>query len=371
MRRRLAVAGCVLALCAAAGAQTNPRFNVRLSLDYAAAEQTIRLLEDEFVHTEALASARGNRIAASTTGLIANRGSATSLLRSYLDSLKFHQIIRDDIYRLESARADVDAIGELLEELTRRNFSSRVISTVEQIFPNDADVSITIPVYVVAVGHENVDAYVRRIIWHGDEPQFVGEGEGELTIVINLARSVDYGETVDERLVNLLGVVAHEVFHAAFGAFKDQSPAWKRYYRDHGRPFDMLLDLVQNEGIAYYLSLEQHGRGAIPRDWTRRTRETFAAFSKKAEELLNPSITPRRTAELLREANLSGYWESYGSMAGMFMAREIDLGLGRGALIETVALGPVDMLRKYDTLSRRDSNLPPLTPAIRSALNLE
>src|SRR6202008_3534100 len=102
-------------------------------------------------------------------------------------------------------------INDLLGEIKKRNFNRRVVATVEQIFPQDANVSVTIPLYVVAVGHENVDAFVRRIIWHGDEPQFVGENEGELTIVINLGQSVAYGQSLDDRFISLLGVVAHEV----------------------------------------------------------------------------------------------------------------------------------------------------------------
>lgn len=369
---RLPACALLLALVAGmAGAQTNPRFNVSLAVDYRAAEETVRLLGDEFVNTEALAAMRGNRIAASTTGLIANRSSVGGVLAAYLDSLKYHQIIRDDVYHLEPARANLAPIRELLEALTRRNFNSRVVSTVEQIFPRDAIVNISIPVYVVALGHDNVDAFVRRIVWRDDAPEFVGEGKGELTIVINLARSVDYGASVDERLVNLLGVVAHEVFHAAFGAYKDQSPSWREYERTHRSPFHHLVDLVQNEGIAYYLSLEQSGQGALPRDWVSRTRETFATFTRRSEELLSRSLTPARASAILREANLSGYWESFGSMTGMFIAREIDRQMGRAALIETVDLGPIDMLRKYDTLARRDSNLPELSPLTKDALGLK
>ena len=69
-------------------------------------------------------------------------------------------------------------------------------------------------------------------------------------------------------------------------------------------------------------------------------------------------------AELIRTANLSGYWESYGAMTGMFMAREIDLRLGRGALIQTISDGPLDMLSKYAGLTDRDDTLPKLSDQI-------
>ncbi len=360
----LALAGGV------ARAQTNPLFNVRLSVDVRSAEATVRLLGDEFVDTRALAGMRGNRIAASTAGLIADRGAVVGLLTDYLDSLKYHQIIRDDVYRLEDARRNLDPIAELLNELSTRNFGSRVVSTVEQIFPPDAVVNIEIPIYVVALGHENVDAFVRRIVWHGDSPEFVRDGQGEPTIVVNVARAVEYGPSLEERYVNLLGVVAHEVFHAAFGAYKDRSTLWRDYAEHHRSPFHRLVDLTQNEGIAYYLSMEQHGPGAVPRDWNTKSRESFTTFTRRAAELLSRSLTPPRASAILREANLSGFWESFGSMTGMLIAREIDRQLGRAALIETIEKGPLSFFAKYDLLTRRDATLPELPQPLRDALEL-
>jgi hypothetical protein len=305
-----------------------------------------------------LAELRANRIAASTTGFIANREAVTGHLEGYLDSLKYHQTIHDDVYHLETARKEVREIKELLYEIIRRNLNRKVVATVEQIFPPDADIDVAIPVFIVALGHENVDAYVRRIVWHGNVPEFVGEGEGELTIVVNLSHAVTYGSETEERFVNLLGVVAHEVFHAAFSAYKDVSPTWKSYRAKHAEYFDELMELTQNEGIAYYLSVDQRGHGYLPRDWHDKIRDLFSTFNRNSQELLSRDLKPRRAAELLRAANLSGFWESYGAMVGMSIAREIDLRLGRGALIETISLGPRDFFRKYIRLAEADGNLP-------------
>jgi hypothetical protein len=351
-------------VCPLIFAQTDSRFNVSLQLDFKAADLSIQLFEDQPVNTAMLAGLRGNRIAASTTGLIENRHGVAGSLQEYLDSLKYHQIIQDDVYRLEESRKNAGEIKELLDEIEKRNFSRRVIATVEQIFPADADISLTIPVYVVALGHENVDAYVRRVIWRGDVPTFVGEGEGELTIVINLAGSVTYGPDLDERFISLLGVVAHEVFHAAFDAYKEKSQFWQRYHRTHGSPFDQLIELTQNEGIAYYLSLDQRGRGYLPPDWRAIVNDAFEAFNRNAAELLSEHLTPSRASELIRNANLSGYRGSYGAMTGMAIARSIDLGLGRAALIETIAGGPIDMLRKYNHLCAEEGGLPLLSSSV-------
>jgi hypothetical protein len=360
---------CLFFIIVQCASQTNPHFNVDLHLDYSALEQTIRIFDDEPVGTQSLSEFRGNRIAASTTGLIANRESVTSLLQNYLDSLKFHQIIRDDIYHLEEGRKNVSPIKELYKEMERSNFNRKVIATVEQIFPQDAEVSINIPVYVVAFGHENVDAFVRRVIWHGDIPEFVGEHQGELTIVINLSHAVRYGSNLQERYLSLLGVVAHEVFHAAFGDYKDRSPFWKQYSETHRQPFDALIDLTQNEGIAYYLSIDQRGHGYVPHDWYQHARDIFSIFNRNASELLSKELTRERASELIRSANLNGYEGSYGSQCGMFIAREIDLRLGRSVLIETISGGPIDMFQKYASLTASDNSLPKFSPIILRTLS--
>jgi hypothetical protein len=94
----------------------------------------------------------------------------------------------------------------------------------------------------------------------------------------------------------------------------------------------------------------------------------FSSFNRAAEELLAPGISPRRAQELLLSANTSGYWESYGAMAGMVMAKQIDQGLGRVALAETIANGPGDFFSKYITLMRRDSSVPPLSSRVVQAI---
>jgi hypothetical protein len=198
-------------------------------------------------------------------------------------------------------------------------------------------------------------------VWRGDEPVFAGEGGGELTIVVNLARAVSYGTTTDERFLGLVSVVAHEVFHAAFGMYKDRSPVWQRFYASSPRPFDRLLDLAQNEGTAYYLSLVQQTRGLLPPDGESRARASFAQFNAATEELLSPSLKPRRAEELLRTSNTSGYWENFGAITGMIVARQIDRTQGRTSLVETLSRGPFDFFGKYVELQERDNSLPQLS----------
>jgi len=361
----LAIA-CALCAAGTAAAQSD-NFNVYLRIDYASAEQTLELYGGIAGRPAEIAALRGSQIALSTTSFLAQRPLDTPALERALEAVKFNQDLGDDVFRMREARANVAAITELLQESQRRNFGQKVVSTVAQLFPPSARVSTVIPVYFVAFGSQNIDAFVRRVVWRGDTPVFTGEGEGELTIVVNLAKCVNYGRTVDERFIGMLSVVAHEVFHAAFGVYKDGSPAWRAYYAGHRRPLDQLLDLAQNEGIAYYLTLIQSSRGRLPADGLERARRSFADFNRNAAELEAPGTTFRRSEDIIRLSNTSGYWESYGAITGMIIARQIDQSLGREALMETIASGPSDFFGKYATLMSRDSGLPALSPLVLQA----
>jgi len=166
----------------------------------------------------------------------------------------------------------------------------------------------------------------------------------------------------------LLSVVAHEVFHAAFGEYKGNTPQWRTYYASSLQPFDELLDLAHNEGVAYYLSLIQQSQGRLPHDGLQRAQAAFAQFNNAAADLLSRRLSPQRETELLRTANTSGYWESYGSITGMIVARQIDQTLGRVALVETLRNGPNAFFSTYVRLMKRDPGLPQLSPLVQQEL---
>jgi len=341
------------------------QFSVHLNLDYESAQKTIELYQGLTGHPDDILRLRGSRIALATTALLAQRHLDEGALKRSLEASKFGQTIADDGFKMKEARKNVAFINDLLTAIKRRNFGQRVNSTVEQLFPDRTRLATSIPVYFVAFGHENIDAFVRRVVWKNDVPYFVGEGEGELTIVVNLANAVYYGRTTDERFIGTLSVVAHEVFHAAFGVYRDDSPVWREYYKTHRTYLDQLLELTQNEGIAHYLTLEQRSRGVLPPDWDEKVRSAFADFNKNSAELLSVRTSPQRANDLIRTSNTSTYWESYGAITGMAIARQIDLTLGRSVLAETIANGPGDFFRKYIDLVTRNNNLPTLSPSLQ------
>jgi hypothetical protein len=358
---------CVsLLICVVCGAHAQRRatFDVALDQNLDSAEETLDVYGGLFGRPEGVAELRGSQIALATTALLAQRELTTQDLERSLEAAKYNQDLGDDVFRMKEARANAGAIKQLLAEVRRRNFGDRVVKTVEQLFPASATVKTRIPVYFVAFGHHNIDAFVRRVVWREDIPSFVGEGKGELTIVMNLSKAVSYGRSVDERFVGVLSVVAHEVFHAVFGVYKDNSAHWRRYYAGHQRYVDHLLALTQNEGVAYYLSLIHQTRGKLLPGWEEKVRSAFDSFSGGAEELLSPDVSSRRASEIIRQSNTSGYWESFGALTGMIIARQIDQGMGRSALVETIASGPIDFFGKYVDLMRRDPTIPQLSARV-------
>lgn len=349
-------------------AQSHAAFNLFLDLNYSSAEKTVELYEGLSGRPADIAALRGSQLSLAVTASLAQKHLTTEHLERSLEAAKFNQSDGDDDFRMRPARAAVRQIRELLEAVRRRNFGQRVVSTVEQLFPVDARVNARIPMYFVAFGHQNIDAFVVRITWEGDVPRPAPENQGEPVIVVNLARAVNYGGSVDECFVGLLSVVAHEVFHAAFDVYKRGEPFWRSYYASDLPPLDELLDLAHNEGIAYYLSLIQRTGGRLPNDGLDRAQTAFATFNAMCAELLSQRTPPGRIAEIIRRANTSGYWESYGSITGMIVAREIDQSLGRVALVETLRNGPRAFFATYLQLMKRDRGIPQLSPLVQQEL---
>ncbi len=346
-------------------AQPHAHFDLSLDLNYLSADKTVELYEGLSGRPTEIALLRGSQLALAVTAMLAQRQLTTPDLERSLEAAKFNQSDGDDLFRMRPARAHVREIRELVEMMRRRNFGQRVVSTVEQLFPEDARVQARIPMFVVAFGHQNIDAFVVRVIWEGDVPHPAGENEGEPVIVVNVARAIDDGASADERFIGLLSTVAHEVFHAAFDVYKRNVPFWRSFYASDPGGFDELLDLAQNEGVAYYLSLIQRTGGRLPVDGLDRAQASFQSFNAMCAELLSQRTPPGRVAEIIRRANTSGYWESYGSITGMIVARQIDQTLGRVALVETLRNGPRAFFQTYLQLMKRDRGIPQLSPLVQ------
>ena len=355
--RKLCVALVVLMPVCAAG-QTNPHFDVSLRVDFSSADELLDFLSYRTNNAERSARQPGNLIAAATSLLLARTDRPPEDFALALQSGREAYSGGKDIYGLRSTVTNLEQLKKLLAETKKRRLDRRVVATIASFFPDDASVSLTVPVYVVAMGNENASAFVRRVAWKNNAPVFVGEGEGEQVIVLNLTRCLDGGDNVDREFIQVLSTLAHECFHAVYGAYRSAVTSAP----SPNAPVFALADLVQNEGIAYKLSLEIQAGGAMPPPpWFDATGRAVRALNSALLELQSPSLTPSRARELLMNSNLSGSFEgNYGATAGLRMAYEIDSKLGRQVLTETIREGTKSFFMKYLELCRRDSNLPRL-----------
>ncbi len=339
-------------------AQTNPQFDVTLRVDYSSTEEMLDFFARRSSNAERVASQRGNLVAAATSLLLARTERPTDDFVRALELARDTYNSPNDIYGLRSAVSHLDELKKLLAETKRRRLDRRVIATISSLFPDDARVSLTVPVFVVAMGNENAAAFVRRVIWKENAPVFVGDDRGEQVIVLNLSRCLIRGADVEQEFLQVLSTLAHESFHAVYGAYRSGDSS----EFNPGGPAAALASLVQNEGIAYLLSMEiQKGGEAPPQQWFDATKRAVEKLNSALIELQSPSLTRRRARELMMNSNLSGSFEgNYGATAGLRIAYEIEKRLGRPALTGTVREGVKDFFRKYDELCRQDSNLPVL-----------
>jgi hypothetical protein len=333
-------------------------FNVTLRLDFASVDALLELSEGRMANVNRAAELRGNRIAAATSALLAREQYSTQRFSQELERFRNGSTQSNDMFGLSSATRYRTQIRALLLEAKRRNLDRKVVATIAPFFPAGIRLNASIPVYFVALGNENAAAFVRSIAWKDDIPYFVAEGEGELTIVVNLTRSVQYIQEVQMQFVDMMSTLAHETFHAVFGIYQQQSPVWKALAFRH-EPYWVLAELVQNEGTAYLISLQQRTGSHLSAAQTGSSKQSIIDLNEALKELSSPGLTRERATELIMNSNLSGSYEkNYGASAGLLMAYAIDAKLGRKALTETLQNGVGDFFGKYQELAGQFGELP-------------
>ncbi len=348
--------------------QSNPNFNVNLQVDYSSAEQIIDLCEGRLHNVSGVADLRGSQLAAATSVVLARKQLPPETFQRELGLLRDNSKSSDDIFGFVPTRAHLSEIKALLAEVKKGELDRRVIATVEQFFPSDARISATISVYVVAFGNENAAAFVRRVVWQGNTPIFVGENAGEPVIVVNLQRLIGNSMPTNVQFIETLSTLAHETFHAVFAVYQFSSPVW-REINSHRGTFWSLAELVQNEGIAYRISFQERTGSSLPPYIFNQAKDAVLVLNNAMREVQSPTVTDARAQELLMNANLSGSFErNYGAAAGLLMAFAIDTKLGRNALTETIAKGVGDFFDKYDALTKQYDELPKLSEEIKGRL---
>jgi Putative zinc dependent peptidase (DUF5700) len=339
-------------------AQTHPNFEFSLGVDYSAAEQTLDFFDRRIGNADRVAKLRGNQLAAATSVMLARTSKSDDDFRDQLELARNITRFESDVYGFFPAKNHIPELRKLLNTIKQRQLDRRIVATIASFFPEQAKISTRFSVYLVVIGNERASAFVRHVIWNYDTPTFVNDEEGEPVIVVNLARMIEGHPNEQAQFIEVLSTTAHECFHAAFSVLQKSLP-------DSIRPrniADQLLEIVQNEGVAYYLSLQTHLGGETPaRKWFDETSKAVDMLNRVLVEMLTPNLTHARAQELIMNANLSGSFEgNYGATSGLRMAYEIDTRLGRPALTATLMNGGRSFVLTYQQACLRDGRLPQL-----------
>jgi len=342
----------------AVSAQSNSNFDFSLGVDYSAAEQTLNFFDHVTGDADHIAKLRGNQLAAATSVMLARTSKSEDDFRDQLELARNITTFESDVYGFFPAKNHILELRKLLNNIKQRQLDRRIVATIASFFPEQAKISTRFSVYLVVIGNERAAAFVRRVVWNYDTPTFVSDEEGEPVIVVNLARLIEGPQNERAQFIEVLSTTAHECFHAAFSVLKKSLPdsLWPKDIADQ------LIEVVQNEGVAYYLSLQTHLGGETPSySWFNATSKAVGRLNTVLGEMLSPALTRARAQELIMDANLSGSFEgNYGATAGLRMAYEIDAHLGRPALTATLLNGCRSFILTYQQACVRDGSLPQL-----------
>jgi hypothetical protein len=360
MKKTESIIFCVISfiLSSYSVAQSNRNFDFSLGLDFEAAEKTLDYFDYRIGNVKYVAELRGNRLAASTSVMLARTEKSGSDFQDQLELARSSSNFESDVYGFLPAKKHIAELRKLIEEIKHRRLDRRIAATLADFFPAEAKISTRFSVYFVVIGNEKAAAFVRRVIWNFDVPTFVGEDKGEPIIVVNLARIVEISKNTDAQFIEVLSTTAHECFHAVLSTLQKSLPESTRPKNLSGQ----LLELAQNEGIAYYLTMQTHIGAETPSlQWFNSTSLAIETLNKVLKELSAPGLTLSRARELMMNANLSGSFEgNYGATAGLRMAYEIDKNLGRPALTITLMGGGRSFAQAYKRACQQDDSLPKL-----------
>lgn len=261
----------------------SPSFDLSFRVDTESAEELLRYLEGTSFNPARITQSRGTQLAATTSLLLARTTESVELQRA-LEMIRNGVTPNEDLFGLTDVRQALPFVRKLLDETKKRQLDRRIRGTLSSYFPADLELHASVPVYVVAFGNEKAAAFVRRVVWNGNTPVFVGESDGEPVIVLNLARCM-FSDKLEVQFTEMLAILAHECFHAAFSLAQQQHPNTPIPHN----AMEALAELAQNEGIAYLLSMQIHHGGTAP------TREWLSATSRAVQELLKTMSLDRKS----------------------------------------------------------------------------
>jgi len=255
----------------------------------------------------------------------------------------------------------------LLEKIKMQQIKDTIVKRALKYIPKDHLINTNCTIYFVLTGWKWGDAYVVNIKKSNKHVYISDEGEPAIVINLSLISSL-YGQTAEEQLKVLNGILSHEIFHFLFANYKRLSPVYKSPSTSITKK---LFDAIQNEGIAHYIDkkpllLQEYNSNPKYKD---AEMENIQKLNEAFHELTSDQLNDSQKQELFTKATTGKYWTKYGSISGMFMAYHIEQEKGEAALRRSIQQGPEYFLTEYLNLKKERKNLPDLSDEIKSLIN--
>lgn len=298
-------------------------------------------------------------------GIVENTLSQNEL-PTFFDELKIFDIndsLKSDPYGLRLAWFQRGESSLLLDKIKEYNFSSEITDRIKPYIPTDYPLDVTCKVYFVLTGWEWGDAMVRKIT-NVDNQYKVAE-HGKPIIIVNLSIITKlYGDDMDTLLNDVISqTITHELFHLVFADYQSVSSYWKNN-RDTTK-IGQLVEIIQNEGIAHYISHNQKQNLIenynTSNELKEHEKEAFKQLDIAVKQLLNPELSEQEKSDILMKSNAGRYWDKFGAITGKFMVYHIEKEYGEEAIQQSLSKGAYYFLELYNRTQSKNQTLPGLT----------
>ncbi len=294
-------------------------------------------------------------------------------LPTFFDELKNFSVndsLKPDPYGLRLAWFQRDESSLLLNKIKEYNFQGEAVERIMPYIPTDYPLDVTCNVYFVLTGWEWGDAMVREIT-KTDNHYRVTE-QGEPVIIVNLSIITKlYGDDIDKLLNdNISNTMSHELFHFVFAEYQKVSSFWKNN-RDTTK-IGQLVEIIQNEGIAHYISHNQKQNLIKNYNTSNELKEhekkAFKQLDIAVKQLLNSELSEQEKDDILMKSNAGRYWDKFGAIAGKFMVYHIEKKYGEQAIKQSLSKGAYYFLELYNKVQSENPTLPILPKELKKRI---
>ena len=295
-------------------------------------------------------------------GIVENTLSQNELPTFFDELINFdiNDSLKSDPYGLRLAWFQRDKSSLLLNKIKEYNFSDEITDRIKPYIPTDYFLDVACNVYFVLTGWEWGDAMVCEIT--NIDNQYKVTEQGESVIIINLSIITKlYGDDINKLLNdNISNTMSHELFHLVFAEYQNVSSYWKNN-RDTTK-IGQLVEIIQNEGIAHYLSHNQKQNLIKNYNTSNELKEhekkAFKQLDIAVKHILNNELSEQEKDDILMKSNAGKYWDKFASIAGKFMVYHIEKEYGEHAIQQSLSKGSYYFLELYNKVQSENPILP-------------